>query len=245
MRRTILVPLVAIVAAAAIASPARAFRSGPPAAETGGPGSNGNTCRGCHGNNSGGGMVEILGAPTRYVANRVYNITVRVSDPVQAGAGFELSVENPAGGHIGTLVLSDPMHTRFATTSPQNAFWIEHNGAGVDDAVANWLANGRSASYHIQWQAPASDAGPIKFWAAGNAINNNFTSSGDIIYLTNLSATFNTCPADLSGDGVVNAADLALLLGGWAGSGDADLNNDGTVNSADLALLLGAWGACP
>lgn len=53
------------------------------------------------------------------------------------------------------------------------------------------------------------------------------------------------CPADLDGDGFVNSADLAALLGGWGGPGPADLNLDGSVNSADLASLLGAWGPCP
>lgn len=54
------------------------------------------------------------------------------------------------------------------------------------------------------------------------------------------------CPADLNGDGVVNAGDLALLLGAWgSASSTADLNLDATVNAGDLALLLGAWGPCP
>ncbi len=50
--------------------------------------------------------------------------------------------------------------------------------------------------------------------------------------------------ADLSGNGTVDAADLALLLGAWGPNlGDpADLNSDGTVDAADLALLLAAWG---
>ncbi len=54
------------------------------------------------------------------------------------------------------------------------------------------------------------------------------------------------CPPDLTGDGVVDAADLALLLGGWgpAAGGPADLDGDGAVGAADLALLLGAWGPC-
>lgn len=47
---------------------------------------------------------------------------------------------------------------------------------------------------------------------------------------------------DLNGDGLVDAADLAILLGAWGGSGLGDLNNDGTVDASDLAILLGAWG---
>ena len=54
------------------------------------------------------------------------------------------------------------------------------------------------------------------------------------------------CP-DLGGDGIVNAADLAVLLGAWGPCPGcpADLNGDGIVNAADLAILLGNWGPCP
>jgi len=54
-------------------------------------------------------------------------------------------------------------------------------------------------------------------------------------------------PADLNSDGVVNSADLAIVLSVWGtgGSGtNADLNNDGVVNGADLAALLANWGHC-
>jgi hypothetical protein len=46
---------------------------------------------------------------------------------------------------------------------------------------------------------------------------------------------------DLNGDGKVDAADLAILLGQWGGAGSADLNGSGAVDAADLAVLLGAW----
>jgi plastocyanin len=56
------------------------------------------------------------------------------------------------------------------------------------------------------------------------------------------------CIGDLNGDGVVNGADLGLMLGAWGNCGKgaciADLNNDGLVNGADLGLLLGSWGKC-
>lgn len=48
---------------------------------------------------------------------------------------------------------------------------------------------------------------------------------------------------DLNGDGIVNGADLALLLAGW-GSCDgcaADLDANGSVDAADLAVLLSLW----
>jgi len=50
-------------------------------------------------------------------------------------------------------------------------------------------------------------------------------------------------PADLDGDGVVGAQDLAILLGAWGqGAGPADLDGDGQVSAADLAILLDNWG---
>jgi hypothetical protein len=52
------------------------------------------------------------------------------------------------------------------------------------------------------------------------------------------------CPADLDGDGDVNAADLSVMLGAWGGRGPSDLDGNGTVDAADLAALLGAWGPC-
>lgn len=53
-----------------------------------------------------------------------------------------------------------------------------------------------------------------------------------------------SCPYDLNGDGTIDGADLALVLGGW-GTPTPDITGDGTVNGADIAQLLGVWGACP
>ena len=54
------------------------------------------------------------------------------------------------------------------------------------------------------------------------------------------------CPTDFNGDGIVDAADLAQLLGSWGTCGgcEADFNGDGMVDAADLAQLLGGWGPC-
>jgi hypothetical protein len=52
---------------------------------------------------------------------------------------------------------------------------------------------------------------------------------------------------DLFVDGIVNGADLGILLSQW-GSATAstvsDLNRDGRVNGADLGILLNSWGPC-
>lgn len=52
---------------------------------------------------------------------------------------------------------------------------------------------------------------------------------------------------DLNADGLVDGADLTVLLGQWgaceAWSGDcvADLDRDGTIGGGDISILLGQW----
>jgi hypothetical protein len=48
--------------------------------------------------------------------------------------------------------------------------------------------------------------------------------------------------ADIDGDGVVGAVDLAIVLNRWGEAYEpADLDGDGTVGAADLAAVLSAW----
>ncbi len=55
--------------------------------------------------------------------------------------------------------------------------------------------------------------------------------------------TDDSVPGDFNDDGLVNGADLGLLLGAWGPCRDCpqDLNGDGVVNGADLGLELGFW----
>lgn len=47
---------------------------------------------------------------------------------------------------------------------------------------------------------------------------------------------------DLDGDGVIDGADLGLLIGQWgAACSGADLDGSGTVDGGDLGILLAAW----
>lgn len=48
-------------------------------------------------------------------------------------------------------------------------------------------------------------------------------------------------PADLNGDGFVNASDLSILLAQWGTAGSADIDDDGIVGGSDLAVLLASW----
>lgn len=76
---------------------------------------------------------------------------------------------------------------------------------------------------------------------AGPMANGNILLAGGFWPSTTIAAPLPPSP-DLNGDGMVDGADLGILLGAWGtGDGDADLNQDGVVDGADLGMLLGAW----
>jgi glucose/arabinose dehydrogenase len=52
-------------------------------------------------------------------------------------------------------------------------------------------------------------------------------------------------PGDTNKDSVIDATDLAALIGAWGSSdcGVADLDNDENVGASDLAILIGGWGS--
>ncbi len=56
------------------------------------------------------------------------------------------------------------------------------------------------------------------------------------------------CPADLNDDGIVDFADVLVVLANWGpceSKCSGDLNDDGTVDFADVLIVLAAWGSCP
>lgn len=70
----------------------------------------------------------------------------------------------------------------------------------------------------------------------------------DAYYTIELPPPVGSEPADLNLDGTVDAADLAILLGGWGPCAACpttpcatDLNQDCSTDAQDLAVLLGAW----
>ncbi len=78
-----------------------------------------------------------------------------------------------------------------------------------------------------------------------NGENDLAEIAGNPLLDCNLDKVLDSCAGvagDIDGDGLVNGADLGLLLAAWqSGECSADLNHDGTVDGADLGSLLAAW----
>ncbi|MEP6925901.1 MAG: choice-of-anchor V domain-containing protein [Pyrinomonadaceae bacterium] len=152
-----------------------AFSSGPPASNTGAPGEA--TCSNCHISNTGNGQFTIT-APQNYAPGQTYQIVVRhiATDQTRKRWGFQLTAlaNNTAAGSFANL----SGNTQIIAGS--NRSYVEHTATGT---FANQL-NG--AVWTFNWTAPATNVGPVTFYAAGNQANNDGSSNGDQIYLTNV-----------------------------------------------------------
>jgi len=126
--------------------------------------------------------------------------------------------------------------------------------AGVEVA---WPAVSGASSYDV-WRGPSSDAAQASLLAAGatspyldaSAANGTtwwyFIEAGNECGSSGLGAGdagLAGILGDLTGDCLVNGADLGVLLSQWGTAGSADFNGDGIVDGADLGLLTASWSA--
>ena len=59
------------------------------------------------------------------------------------------------------------------------------------------------------------------------------------------SITCKDCRADVDCNGIIDAADLGLVLSAWGSiQAQYDIDGDGLVAGGDIGLLLGTWGVC-
>ena len=125
--------------------------------------------------------------------------------------------------------------------------WDANNGARIIAKTGDTLFTGTPANQITLIGSTGNN---------GNGHNIGINASGKLVLRAadTVSALYaiatieldgaSSCPADVTGDGTVDGADLAALLGAW-GTSTNDLNGDGIVDGADLASMLTAWGACP
>jgi len=174
------------------------------AGATGSPGET--TCNTtlCHtGNtvNSNNGSITITSPDLtgwQYVPGETYTISVTVEQNNRGlfGIGFEAltSTNNNAG--ILTPGVGTQLKNRFVLgVSRVNVVHVENGGLSQN-----------SHTFTFGWQAPATDIGPVTFYTAGNAANNNGSASGDFIYTTNQIVT----PASTVGISDLSKIDVSL-----------------------------------
>jgi uncharacterized protein (TIGR03437 family) len=165
---------------------------GPMPRVTAAPGDNARACTQCHAGtlNSGSGSVKIMvNGGNYYVPGVKQRITVQVSDPTQQRWGFELSARlnsDPEKGQAGDLLPIDNLTQVICEDynpkpcANSGVQFIEHTSAGSRIGQKN------GATFQFDWIPPATDAGPVTLYVAGNAANGNGTNAGDLIYTSSL-----------------------------------------------------------
>lgn len=244
---------------------ALAHSYGPPPRVTGAPGDNSRACTICHAGsalNSGSGSVKILlQSGSVYVPGVKQRIAVQVSDPVQQRWGFELTarlnndLESAQAGDFTpvdnfTQVICEDNGPRPCATA---VTFITHTSAGTRNGTKG------GATFQFDWTPPATNAGPVTLFVAGNAANGNGANTGDLIYTSSvqLSAATPSAPAVAAGN-IVSAAigaaapvtanswmtiygtNLSVTTRGWT---DADFVNGGIPFSLDgVSVILNQFG---
>ena len=216
INRTKVICVLAFIALAAflllddeVLQATKANSTGPPAGHTGAPGEL--TCTQCHIGPTTGGTFTIT-PPQTYMPGQTYQIVVRHTNPDQTRTrwGFQLTAlagETMAGSFGNTSGL-----TQIITGGSRQ--YIEHTSDGTHKGtilVATWSFN---------WTAPASAAGPVTFYAAGNQADSSGTPDGDRIITTNAvsqpAAPDSTeAPFDFDGDGKTDVGIFRPGPGEW------------------------------
>jgi len=182
--------------------------------------------------------------------------------PLVAGVNI---VEN-INASTGAIQPPDAQCTFFGSSTINNDVWFTYASACDGPVILSLCpGSGGSATFDTKlavWSGPDCDnlsivgcnddtcgtrsevifdavCGQVYFIQFG-AWASQGEGTGELI----LSCVGETCdnPADLNGDGVVDGADLTILLAAWGTDNTiSDLNGDGIVDGADLTILLAAW----
>jgi hypothetical protein len=145
------------------------YSSSPPDGFTGAPGEG--NCTACHNSyalNSGDGTLSFT-APEMYTPGETYSFSLTIENMGLERWGFELTSFG-----VGTIIVTDPVNTQLS-----GGQYLKQTQAGT---AAGTLDG--PVVWNFDWTAPATGGEDVIFYAAGNAANNNSSTSGDYIYTT-------------------------------------------------------------
>lgn len=137
---------------------------------TGSPGDSNNTCTQCH---SAGANFNLSPSITTnipvdgYELNKAYTINVNSSSS-SSKLGFQLTAENSSNTKIGSFTAG--------------------TGSRVSGQRITQSAPSSSGNWSFTWVSPATNEGEVTFYAAVNATNGDFSTSGDQVVTTSTSA---------------------------------------------------------
>jgi hypothetical protein len=168
-----LLPLLLVPVAFIFLAPS----SGSPGGKSGSMGDGGANCTQCHSgtpmNASDWITSDVPG--NGYIGGETYMFTATGTHSGVGKFGFELTAEDQSGNKVGSFTITNATETKL--TGGNSA--ITHTGQGN-------TPTGDTKTWEFEWTAPDDVPGDITFYAAFNAANGNGSTSGDVIYLSEL-----------------------------------------------------------
>ncbi len=167
----------------------KAYYYGPPAGATNSP-FDGASCAigGCHSTHalqSAKPWITSNIPPTGYKADSTYTLTAKAVYTGFTSFGFEISPQTPAGGKLGTLIVTNATTTQITTYAGLQYIEQTQNGyQGTDSLV--WTFN---------WKAPALGTGSVTFYGCFNCGNGNSTSANTWVFPATLTVQENATDA--------------------------------------------------
>ena len=196
-------------------------------------------------------LVQIL-APVEFQAKTVLPLNGDQLDTAlwlfdACGHGLlanDNSFEDPTSGFSLLLPFSTPPDRTGTVLVQPGVYYLGLSGTGNIPVSA--------AGPIFQFAKPTEISGPdgpggplpLAQWVQNPAIG-EYRIELESVYFLGFQSN---CPADLDGSGVVDGADLGVLLANWGPclpGCNIDLNQDEMVDGADLGVMLGSWGKCP
>jgi uncharacterized protein (TIGR03437 family) len=229
-----------------------AHQAGPDPGHAGVPGESTCNTSGCHTGtplNGGGGSVTINAGGSTYTPGVAQQISVTVNDPKQRRWGFQLTARSASDttAEAGTFmpldgltqVVCSTVANLANTTAPGPACgpsapleYIEHTLAG-----AKITSVGAGYTWTFNWTPPATAAGNIILYAAGNAANADLDFTGDHIYTTTLTLSSS------GGGGGGNSPTIAAVVNGASFKPGIAANTFVSIEGSGLANTSRGWAA--
>jgi uncharacterized protein (TIGR03437 family) len=184
-------------------------------------------------NVAGGGVTATFSTGSSYTpGGGAITISVTVTDPKNTHYGFQMSARldsDQTNGQAGyfipganQLVMCDYNSVQFMDTpeSAPNSCGPDGNGNPSIEFVEHSFPKGsfpQTTPYTFTWMPPATNVGPVHFYVAGNAVNDNQDAdAGDHVYTNSyvLTPAAALPPPTIVAGGVLNAASFAKASNG-------------------------------
>lgn len=166
--------------------------NGSPGGYTGSP-LDGSSCTECHSSSTSNVNWIATNIPEEgYVPGTTYTITASAADGSSSKMGFEVTAENNVS-KLGTFIITDNSRTQLTNGNKS----VTHSRDGT-------TAAGGSATWTMEWTAPAAGAGDVNMYGAFNIANSNGNSGGDKIFLSSLLINENVSTNSMETDALIS-----------------------------------------